>query len=65
MPSRIRRSRAKRESRYDQHGEFRLMTEASGYVMYRRPGRLPSVMSRKEWDALADRPPQTAELANA
>jgi hypothetical protein len=44
------------ERRYDQYGEFRLMVEAEGYVMFRRHGAGPHVMSRKAWDALSMTP---------
>lgn len=44
---------AKVERRFDAIGEWRAMTEAEGYVMCRRPGRIPRVMSRKEWDAMS------------
>lgn len=43
----------KNEKRHDQYGEFRLMTAAEGYVMFRRKGAMACVMSIKEWDALA------------
>lgn len=44
------------ERRYDRYGEFRWMTEAEGYVMCRRKGCGPFVLTRREWDALARRP---------
>lgn len=45
------------EVRYDQYGAKRLMAEAEGYVMVRRPHAMPGVMSRKEWDALSTEAP--------
>lgn len=36
----------------DRHGELRLMAAAKGYVMVRRPGCMPFVMSGKEWDRM-------------
>jgi hypothetical protein len=41
-----------KEDRYDKHGRIRLMAEADGYVMVRRPRAYPFVLSRKEFDAL-------------
>lgn len=43
-------------SRYDDQGEWRHMTQHSNYVMARRPGRAPTVFSRREWDAMPRRP---------
>lgn len=51
----------KGERRQDAYGEMRLMTEAEGYVMVRRKGAAPRIMSRKEWDSLRD--PQAADKA--
>jgi hypothetical protein len=39
-------------TRRDQHGVMRMMAVADGYVMVRRPGALPFVMSREDWMAL-------------
>lgn len=36
-------------ARWDRGAETRFMAEASGYVMVRRPGCMPYVLSRKEW----------------
>lgn len=41
------------ERRYDRFGGMRLMTEAEGYVMMRRVGRKPCLITRKEWDSLS------------
>lgn len=46
----------KYENRFDRHGEIRLMVECDGYVMARRPGRIPFCISRNDWDNL----PETA-----
>jgi hypothetical protein len=35
--------------RSDAHGTLRYMAHANGYVMVRRPGRLPFVLPEKEW----------------
>lgn len=40
------------ERRKDEHGEWRFMTEASNYVMARRPGCVPRVFHRKDWDKM-------------
>lgn len=42
--------------RWDEHGEMRLMAEKDGYVMARRPGYAPFVVSVKEWNALSAEP---------
>lgn len=34
-------------------GPIRLMAKAEGYVMVRRPGCLPFILSVKEWESLA------------
>ena len=39
--------------RFDKHGEIRLMATSGGYVMVRRPGCIPFVLSLKEWSLLA------------
>ena len=39
------------EKRYDRYGEFRLITEAEGYVMARRKGCTPFLITRTEWDS--------------
>jgi hypothetical protein len=44
------------ERRYDRYGEMRLMTEADGYVMMRRKGAMPFVVSRDEWDRYSRTP---------
>ena len=41
-----------KEERQDRHGVIRLMAEANGWVMVRRPGAMPFTMMRKEWDKL-------------
>jgi hypothetical protein len=48
----------KGEKRYDHDSEIRLMAEADGYVMVRKPGKMPFVRTRKEWDQLS-RDPKT------
>lgn len=40
------------EHRYYINGPIKRMAEADGYVMVRRPGCTPFILSRKEWDAL-------------
>jgi hypothetical protein len=41
-----------RQTRRDPTGPIRLMAEADGYVMVRRPGCLPFVLSAANWLAL-------------
>jgi hypothetical protein len=41
------------EYRYDKYGRFRLIVRAEGYVMARRTGCGPVIMSEKEWSALS------------
>lgn len=41
-----------RNLRHDQHGDIKFMAEADGYVMCRRPGCMPFVLSKKSWEAL-------------
>ena len=36
----------------ERFADFRLMAEAEGYVLFRRKGCYPSVMSRTDWDKL-------------
>ena len=38
------------ERRWDLYGPFRLMAEAEGYVMARRPYLVPFIVSRIDWD---------------
>ena len=40
---------SKRERRRYPIGEIALMAEADGYVMVRRPGRMPFVLSSQSW----------------
>jgi len=40
--------------RHDDLGRLRLMASAEGYVMVRRPGALPFLMTVKEWADLSD-----------
>ena len=47
---------AEPEKRFDGLGEIRLMAEADGYVMCRRPGCFPLIMSRKAWDEMRPLP---------
>lgn len=35
--------------RFDSRGELRLMAQADGYAMVRRPGCMPFVMSFSDW----------------
>lgn len=44
------------ERRHDQYGEMRLMSEAEGFVMVRRKGCAPFVITRVEWDNLSKNP---------
>lgn len=53
----------KPERRYDRYGGMRLMAEAGGYVMMRRDGCMPGLMTRNEWDALS-RVPLDEEAKN-
>jgi hypothetical protein len=46
----------KRERKYDRYGPIVKMAEADGWLLIRRPYRLPSAMSRKEWDRLSSKP---------
>jgi hypothetical protein len=41
------------ERRWDQYGEWRCMAVVEGWVMCRRKGAMPHVMTVKEWSALA------------
>ena len=47
---------AKREPKYDEHGEIRVMAYADGYLMVRRPGKMPFILHYSEWDDLSDKP---------
>lgn len=38
--------------REDQYGTFRLMAYAEGYVMARRKGGMPFVLTVEEWNAI-------------
>lgn len=38
--------------KYDSSGPLHFMVQKSGWVMCRRVGRVPFVMTVKEWDAL-------------
>lgn len=49
------------ERRFDRYGELRLMVEAGGYVMVRRKGAMPFVISWREW---AELPHESVEPAN-
>lgn len=44
----------KSERRVDHIGPLRLMAEAEGYVMVRRPGCMPFLMSADKWRALPE-----------
>ena len=39
--------------KYDEHGSISLMAVAKGYVMVRRPGATPFVLTQRKWDALS------------
>lgn len=52
----------KKPTRIYGHGPVRLMGEAEGYCMVRRPGAMPFVISLKEWLAL---PAQAGEAGTA
>lgn len=39
--------------RYDLIGKLTLMTEKDGYVMIRRPGAMPMVITTKKWESLS------------
>jgi hypothetical protein len=47
------------EERHDNHGPIRLMAQADGYRMVRRPGAAPFVMTDREWQALWLEPVQS------
>lgn len=38
------------------HGPGRVMAVADGWVMWRRPGCMPGLMTAAEWAGLADEP---------
>ncbi len=40
--------------KFDQYGRLVGMTRSGGYVMARRPGKAPFIISEKEWKRLAD-----------
>ncbi len=44
------------ERRYDRFGQFRIMARIEGYVVCRRKGAAPVVMSEREWHDLAEHP---------
>lgn len=45
------------EQRYDHIGPVRLMAQADGYRMVRRPGAMPFVLTDAEWAGLYIDPP--------
>ncbi len=47
------------EERHDAHGPIRLMAQADGYRMVRRPGAMPFVLTDREWAALDIDPVRT------
>jgi hypothetical protein len=46
----------KAERRYDRLGQFRIMARVEGYVVCRRKGSYPVVISEKEWQSFAEHP---------
>lgn len=42
----------KKDVRYDGIGPLKKMAEADGWVMARRPGAMPILMTLKEWDRM-------------
>lgn len=42
--------------RFDGHGRVRLMAVADNYVMCRRPGCIPFVLSVQKWNAMSREP---------
>ena len=53
--------RRKREVRFDPVGEIRLMAQADGYVLVRRPGCMPFVLRAAEWGKMPKRDPRVGE----
>lgn len=47
-------SRKPIETKRDRSGPLRVMAEAEGFLMVRRPYCNPMVISRGEWDALTE-----------
>lgn len=47
----------KKPTRIHGHGPIRLMAEAEGHCMVRRPGCVPFVITSKEWLALPSEEP--------
>ena len=50
------------EARIWKDGPIRLMASADGYVMVRRPGKLPFVLTAAEWGELPLTPPGEGAL---
>lgn len=44
------------ERRYDKYGQFRIMARIEGYVICRRRGSVPVVITEREWNHFADHP---------
>lgn len=42
--------------KYDAFGEIRLMAQADGYCMCRRPHKMPFVITLKEWLSKPEQP---------
>lgn len=41
--------------RYDDRGPIVLMAVAKGYVMVRRPGCIPFVLTERDWQAMSEK----------
>ena len=46
------RARRLKERRFDEFGPFRALAEAEGYLMARRHGRPPTIMTVAKWESL-------------
>lgn len=56
MPKRANKAKKPGNVRFDKGGPIRCMANAEGYVMVRRPGCAPFVLSCKEWAQLLSTP---------
>lgn len=53
--------RTSENQRYDALGPIRIMAEAEGYMMVRRPGRAPFVLEKRDWNSLSKEPNPTIQ----
>lgn len=56
MPDVIYKDKKNAERRYDTFGQFRIMARVEGYVVCRRKGSYPVVISEREWHGFAEHP---------